>query len=146
MWYQFGLGTGSMGCEGCRIRKTGGAGMLAIGKTFTPRFQLGGIVDMGMMETDGLEISLGTIAALARFYPMAKGGFFLQSGIGVASLQVSGSAGSGSDDGTAFLGGIGYDIRIRKNMSITPYLSHIASSFKDGEMNQNQIGVALTWH
>lgn len=42
--------------------------------------------------------------------------------------------------------GIGYDIRVGKNFSLTPFLNGVGGSFNGNGANFNQIGLSLTWH
>ena len=42
--------------------------------------------------------------------------------------------------------GIGYDIRLGKNFSLTPYLNGVGASFDGDGLNVSQIGIGFSWH
>lgn len=82
-----------------------------------------------------------------RFDPSATGGFFLLGGLGVASLDLKlEGLGSGSDTGVAALLGLGYDIRIGRTLSLTPFWNGIGMNFDGYDANFGQLGLGLTVH
>ncbi|MBK6306528.1 MAG: hypothetical protein IPF47_12780 [Gemmatimonadetes bacterium] len=94
-----------------------------------------------------MTLSMGSLAALVRFYPSATGGFYLTGGLGVATLDLGVSGyGSASDTGVSALLGVGYDIRVGRNVSLTPFWNGIGGSFDGYGANFGQIGVSLTVH
>ena len=146
-WFNVGLGAGSLGCDDCDSRANGLSGQLSLGGTLTPRLLLGAGTNGWTKSEDGVTLSMGSLAALVRFYPSATGGFYLTGGLGVATLDlgVSGS-GSASDTGGSALLGVGYDIRVGRNVSLTPFWNGIGGSFDGYGANFGQIGVSLTVH
>lgn len=90
---------------------------------------------------------MSSLTALLRFYPNPAGGFYLTGGLGVATIDLGVSGfGSASETGTAALLGIGYDYRISRNVSITPFWNGIGGSFDGGGANFGQIGISFTRH
>jgi hypothetical protein len=73
-------------------------------------------------------------------------GLFLKAGAGYSILSVSSDIGDGSDSGFGFLGGIGYDIPVGRNLSITPVANWYRGGFDGGSGNVLQFGVGVTSH
>lgn len=146
-WFNAGLGYGSLGCQDCDSRTGALSGNLAIGGTVSPRFLLGVGTNGWTKSEDGVTLTVGTLTALARFYPSATGGFFLEGGLGVGSVSANVSGfGSSSESGAGVVLGLGYDVRIGKNVSITPFWNGVAINTGDGDANFGQIGLGITIH
>lgn len=146
-WISVGAGVGSLGCDECGgSRENGGTAQIALGGTLSPRFQLGVSSNAWAKTVDGVTITMTSVTALAKFYPSATGGFFLQGGLGVGGLELKEGSLSLSEDGTSAILGLGYDIRVGRNFSITPFLNGVGASFDGSGANFNQVGVSLTWH
>jgi hypothetical protein len=94
-----------------------------------------------------VRLSAGTLTAQVRFYPSSTAGFFLLGGLGVGQMdiQISGF-GSASEMGMGAVLGLGYDIRIGRNVSLTPFWNGVALSNEDGDANFGQIGLSITTH
>lgn len=146
-WFNVGLGAGSLGCDECDSRTNGLSGQLSLGGTISPRLLLGAGTNGWTKSEDGVTLTMGSLAALVRFYPSATGGFYLTGGLGIATLDL-GLAGFGneSDTGVSALLGIGYDIRVAQNVSLTPFWNGIGGSFDGYGANFGQIGLGLTIH
>ncbi|HEY0929772.1 MAG TPA: hypothetical protein VGE27_07610 [Gemmatimonas sp.] len=145
-WLTAGLGAGSRGCEGCDDRRGGVVGQLALGGTISPRFQLGASYNLWTREDDGVTGSQSGLMALAKFYPAARGGFFMQGGLGVGQLKTQRRNVSVTEDGTSALIGVGYDLRVARNFSVTPFANLVGGQFDGNSANFNQLGFSLTWH
>lgn len=146
-WFNIGLGTGSLGCDDCSGRESGLSGQMSLGGTLSPRFIVGAGTNGWTKSESGTTLTMSSLTALVRFYPSAAGGFYLTGGLGVASLDLGVTGfGSASETGTAALLGVGYDYRISKNMSLTPFWNGIGGSFDGGGANFGQIGISFTRH
>ncbi len=156
----FGLGGGSAGidCDGCGSdRDTGGSGYLRLGGHVRPdlfvAFESIGFVT----SNDGWDTTGGFYSVATQWYPNVDKGFYLKGNLGVAGVV--------EDDGfdeievAAFgLGlGIGYDIRLGRNFSLTPYANLVYTAKGDVKLNGSstgikagfnlfQIGLGFTWH
>jgi hypothetical protein len=120
---------------------------LALGATLSPRLLLG-VGTAGWTKSQlGATLTVGTLDARLRFYPSASGGFFLTSGLGVGRVS-AGLAGFGgaSETGIAALLGVGYDIRVAPNVSLTPFWNGFAVVTDNTSPNIGQLGMALTVH
>lgn len=171
-WISFGLGAGSAGfeCDGCEDdRDNSGAGYLRLGGTPSDRFLVGGEINGWVKrdeeETYEWEAAIGSIFGTLLFYPSA-GNFYLQGGLGFMgyTLEAENDAGESAKLETAGFGlllGIGYDVRVARSFSLTPYVSYTRSFSSDveisgggfsvglsEELNPNvfQFGLGFTWH
>ncbi|HSR42929.1 MAG TPA: hypothetical protein VLL48_12170 [Longimicrobiales bacterium] len=146
-WFNGGLGYGSLGCQDCSDREGGLSGTLSFGGTVSQKVLLGGSTFGWTKSEDGVRLTTSAATATIRFYPSAESGFYLLGGlgIGVVNLDVSGF-GDASETGGAAALGLGVDVRIGDNVSLTPYLSGVGISFEDGDANFGQLGLSITTH
>lgn len=159
-WISFGLGAGSYDllCEGCTYdAKTDLSGTLRMGGTVSPNVLVGGET-MGWTHTEnGVDEFASSLSGVVLFYPSTTGGLFLKGGLGLAMYDAT----DGSDDLTAtgfsISGGIGYDIRVAKNFSLTPFVNALygtSATLKAGGTDTGvsvsqrlfQVGIAATFH
>jgi len=91
---------------------------------------------------DGETFSVGTIDARVRFYPKRESGFNLTGGIGLGSMRYAGE----SEMGLGVMLGLGWDIRVAKNVSISPFWNGFAMRNSNVDANVGQIGVGITIH
>ncbi len=147
-WFNIGLGYGSLGCQDCFAREGGLSGGLALGGTLNQRVQLGVATNGWTRNEAGVTLSAGTLTALIRFYPSATGGFFLNGGIGMGSVDLSVAGyGSASEYGAGAVLGLGYDFRVGRMVSLTPFWNGIGISMSEGgDANFGQVGLGITWH
>jgi hypothetical protein len=160
-WISFGFGAGSLGasCDGCGDldRETGVSGYLRLGGTISQNILIGGGTNGFYKDSDGIKQQFGAVSALILWYPSARGGLYLQGGLGYSLY----SATDGIDDidagGASALLGIGYDIRLGTNFSLTPFFNVAANGgaeakFNDvglgANLNTNlaQLGLGVSWH
>lgn len=73
-------------------------------------------------------------------------GFFLKGGLGFSRLEISGGGVSVSDQGLGLTAGLGYDVRLGTNFSLSPYLRFVWGHFEGGSANHGQLGLGVTWH
>jgi hypothetical protein len=74
-------------------------------------------------------------------------GFFLLGGLGVGSIyaEVDGF-GSDTQTGAGALLGLGYDIRVGENLSLTAYWNSFAARTSNADANVGQLGLSITFH
>lgn len=149
-WLNLGLGYGSLGCSECNDREGGLSGGLALGGTLGDRWLLGGGTNGWTKSDAGARLTVGTMTVLAHFYPSLSSGFFLLGGLGVSRIEVSASGGgfsfSAGETGAGALLGLGWDIRIAPNTSLTPFWNGLGMNFDEGDLNVGQIGLGITVH
>ena len=146
-WFNVGLGYGSLGCADCDGREGGFSGGLALGGTLSQKVLIGGGTNGWTKSQDGGTLTVGTLTAQVRFYPSATGGFYLLGGLGIGTVSAALSGyGSDSETGFAALLGLGYDIRVGKNVSLTPFWNGFAVTTSNTDANVGQIGLGVTIH
>ncbi len=146
----FGFGVGSFGGEGSSERETGGAGHLTIGGALNPQLLLAGESAAWTKEESGARVTHANVSAIVQFYPSATSGLYLKGGLGFSQLRISLSGGGGSisaeENGLGLTAGLGYDIRLGTNFSLSPYGSFAWGNFDGGSANHGQLGLGITWH
>ncbi len=151
-WFNGGLGYGSLGCQNCAGRDGSVTGGLALGGTVSQKVLLGAATTAWWKSEGGSEFDVGTLVAVIRFYPSATGGFFLLGGLGLGSIHVErafsapGIPAESSEAGFGALVGLGYDGRVGKNVSLTPFWNGFAVNTDNSDANVGQIGLGVTIH
>jgi hypothetical protein len=156
----FGLGGGSaaVDCSGCDSeRETGFSGYLRLGGYVRPdmfvAFESNGYVT----SSEGIDTTGGFYSVALQWYPNAEKGFYVKGNLGVAGVVEE----YGSDELTVAAGGLGlglgYDLRMGRNFSLTPYLNLVFTGNGDVKFNGDstgvnakfnliQLGLGFTWH
>jgi outer membrane protein with beta-barrel domain len=164
----FGLGLGSVGvsCNGCTTdRENAPSGYLRVSGAVRPNLVVAAESQFWNKETTDQRttenITAGALLGVAQWYPEPAGGFYVKAGVGVGSL---------SDDitdpvfnakvestGLALNFGAGFDYRMGKNFSLTPFVNYTAmtggkakvnGASTSEKLNGNlfQVGLGFTWH
>ncbi len=116
-------------------REGGATTYLKLGGTLGSRVLLGAEVTAwsGLavaIPSGRRDTTLANLLAAAYFYPVPSAGFFLKGGVGVSSYTRHESRGSTSR-GVGLGTGMGYDIRIGRNVSLTPAVSFVRGFVRD---------------
>ena len=128
-WIGLGVGAGSAlaTCDGCESghRETSVAGYVKLGGTLNERLLLGGEVNIWSKTEEGVTVNLSDFAATLTLYPEPSSGFFLKGGVGFSLVDTEFREGSTTVTvdpgyGLGLIAGAGYDVRVGKNISITP--------------------------
>jgi hypothetical protein len=161
----FGLGAGSAGFtyEGnsSEDRLTGPSGYLRLGGALTPNLVLAGETH-GWTRTEGSITSrVGYLMAVAQWYPQASGGFHLVGGLGVGMINERDEDPTFSytleSAGGALQLGAGYDVRMTRSFSLTPYFNVLGMAGGEAKLdgagiggslsaNVVQFGLGFSWH
>jgi hypothetical protein len=145
-WVNGGLGYGSLGIEGFSEREDGLSGNLALGGTISPRFLLGAGTTGWTKEVDGIRVNFGTLLLLGRFYPNAEGGFFLNLGLGAGQVSLTEGNSTWSESGGGAVLGLGYDVRVGPNWSLTPFVNGIGFDIDGDRADVFQFGLGVSFH
>ena len=149
-WVGGGMGYGSLGlsCTGCvDVGRTGGlSGYAKLGGTLRPNILLGVEMNGWTKSEAGATITMGNLSGAAYWYPMATQGLFIKGGAGYSVLAVDDGTTSANDSGLGLLGGVGYDIRVGRNLSMTPVMNWFRGGFDGGSANVLQFGMGVTSH
>jgi len=139
-WIGGGLGYGSLGCDGCD-RVGAPSGYFKLGGTLRQNILLG-VETNGWTKSElGNRLTMGNVSGAVYWYPMTNG-MFVKAGAGYSVLD----SGIASTSGFGLLGGVGYDVRVGRNLSITPVANWFRGSFDGGSANVLQIGLGVTSH
>jgi len=145
-WIGFGFGGGSLNwdCDGCASQKENGpTGFVKLGGTPSAKVRLGAEINSWSLDVGAATISAGVVVFAVDWYPSADGGFFLTGGLGAATyLRRTASSDAESSSGALLLG-TGYDIRVGRNISLTPMLTFWGSGNADLEDNGTAINTGL---
>ncbi len=138
-WIAFGVGYGSadLSCGGCGLdtiaagREGGGVAHVRLGGTLSPKVLLGGDVTGWTEDRNGVTLTAGNVSMVVIYYPMAERGLFVKGGAGFSSIIVE--QGGQQTDGASFglSGGVGYDVRVGRNISITPLFDFLYVGSQD---------------
>lgn len=141
-WFNIGLGYGSFGCEDCLDRDDGLSGGLSLGRSVNDHLLLGvGTTGYAKTVLDEL-FAVGTLDMRARIYPSSTYGFFFTGGVGLGTMSYAGE----SEVGLGVVLGIGYDFRVGRKVSITPFWNGLAMANSSVDGNVGQLGVGVTIH
>ena len=133
-WVGFGVGFGEAGvsCNSC-VSASDGSGVsiyFKIGGTLSHKVLLGGEINalstsssLGIPSSGNPETVLGNLSAAVYYYPAVSAGFFLKGGAGFSSITESGGALTLDGTGWGLLAGVGYDLRVGRNVSLTPVMN-----------------------
>ena len=147
MWFYGGLGYGSLGTSGGDGRLNGGSGGLSFGGTINDRLLLGVGTSGYYKSEDGVSLTASTLDARLRFYPVRTAGFFITGGIGLGTISVGTVYfGTETETGLATMFGLGWDIPIGANVSLTPFWNGFAVANSTTDANVGQLGVGITVH
>lgn len=147
-WFSGGLGVGFLTCEDhCgEGNKASGIADVVFGGTLGDRLLLGGAITGWTKTDDRLEVSLRAVEARVRFYPSAQKGLFLAGGLGVGSISHAGGNGSDNKYGPSVTLGLGWDLRVSQNVSITPFWQGTSVLARYNVAHLGSLGVAVTIH
>jgi len=123
-WIGFGFGGGSghFTCNGCSdTTLTAGTGHIKMGGTVRPNLLIGGEVNAWSKSETGETLTMGNVSAIVQYYPAPANGFFLKGGLGYATVEDNSDVdGKFTGNGFGFIFGLGFDIRVARNFSLTP--------------------------
>ena len=122
-----GVGSAKATCDDCgsENRETRVVGYVKLGGTLNQRLLLGVEANIWSKEEEGVTLNFYNAAATLTFYPQPSSGLFLKGGVGLSFLDTQFREGTTTvsvdlGDGPGVIVGAGYDVRVGKNISITP--------------------------
>ena len=145
-WLGLGVGYGSanIACDNCNPgpRMDGYTAFIKLGGTPSRNVRLGASLNVWSHETNSLNESLGNITASVFYYPVTRSGFFLTGGLGFSAYNLDSSP-EVNGSGWGFTTGAGYDIRVGRNVSLTPVVNFIYGAL--GDFDVSGVGTARGW-
>jgi outer membrane protein with beta-barrel domain len=133
-WIGFGLGYGSanISCDNCTSGPaTGGVtGFVKLGGTPSRNVLIGGAINGWSHSSGGATETMGNVTGSIYYYPAVTSGLFLTGGVGFSNYSVDTSP-SVDATGWGFVAGVGYDIRVGRNVSLTPVVNLVFGALGD---------------
>ena len=145
-WFSGGVGFGSIGCDGCNTRRNSLTLAVGAGGTVSRKVLFGASLDAATRSRLGASLTVATVLARLRFYPSLTNGFFLTAGLGLGKVSADATDGIRSNTGTAALIGLGYDVRVGANASLTPFWNAFSTGALGTNYNVGHLGLGLTIH
>jgi hypothetical protein len=96
-----------------------GHGVLRLGWTLSPQWLVG--LELNSWRREGSDARATVALLTGAWYPQVRGGLSLRAGVGRATFLGTRFA-EGPDEharGPAAMGGVGYDLRLARNVSVT---------------------------
>jgi hypothetical protein len=155
-WIGFGIG-GGVNASANNDRRGGGAVAVRLGGTLSQKFLLGGELSAWGRQEDtilgdnSLTVTRSNVTFTAMFFPSADGGFYIKGGLGGANVEAEASGVKVTEQGVGTTLGLGYDVRLGRNLYLTPNIDWLIQTFENevGETTSNSlflVTVGLTWH
>lgn len=159
-WFGAGLGVGAEAFDandglGWSSDQGGGVGYLKLGGTVSQNLTLGveGNLWSSRYYAEGYDRTLSSLMFIAQVYPGARSGFFIKGGAGFAhdALRLYGpsypTTGLVTDrDGSALALGLGYDVRVARNVSVTPTIDLLGQHYRTHDERVLSFGLGVTFH
>ena len=162
VWFGLGLGGGSAGAD-CNLcgndRTTGLTGYGRIGGTVSPSILLGAEAAGWFHSENGVDESIGFLTAILMWYPSRRGAAHLNIGVGVMGYSADDGTNKVTANAPGGTVGFGYDFRVGRNFSLTPFFNVYGSSSVSARLNGValplgdkikvnllQLGLGFTWH
>lgn len=156
-WIGFGIGGGvNTAPDVADDKRGGGAGYLRLGGTLSQRWLLGGEISVWGRQDDtilgdnSVSLTRSNATFTAMFFPSENGGFFIKGGLGGANVEQRVGTDKDSKQGVGTTLGLGYDIRLGRNLYLTPNLDALVQTFETVDENTTNtlvlLTIGLTWH
>jgi hypothetical protein len=156
-WIGFGLGGGVNTADNVdEGERGGGAVYLRLGGTLSQKWLLGGEISVWGRQEDTVlgdntvSLTRSNATLTAMFFPSSNGGFFLKGGLGGANVEFQAGGLKISEQGVGTTLGLGYDIRLGRNLYLTPNFDLMIQTFETGNENTTNtlvlLTIGLTWH
>ena len=142
-WIGVGLGYGWLHLEGADGSEGGFSGTFSLGGTISQHVLLGFQSNGWYKSEDGVSLSFGTATAAIHFYPSKTGGLFLTGGLGLATFKLEGF--DAENDVGLVVGG-GWDLRVGRNISISPFVNFFGGTFDGITVTTIQTGAGIMFH
>jgi len=152
-WIGFGFGYGSarVSCDDCgaSAREGGLAGFVKVGDTLNRKVLLGTELNFWTRSQGQLDtLEFGNFSLTITYYPWVSSGFFVKGGGGLSLVNTDVLEGSeirtlDLGSGVGAIAGIGYDLRIRRNLSITPVFNVYMG--RPGDLREGRVTIARNW-
>jgi len=142
-WIGFGLGYGWLHIEGADGSEGGFSGNFSLGGTISQHVLLGFQSNGWYKSESGIGIGFGTSTAAIHYYPSKTGGLFLTGGLGLGYFSVESFD---TEVGFGMVIGGGWDLRVGRNISISPFFNIFGSNINSVTVTTIQTGAGIMFH
>ena len=156
--FGIGGGSGAADCGPCSgDRETGASGYLRLGGYIKPNMLLAFESNGYVKQKDGIDATGGFYSMVLQWYPNVATGFYVKGGLGLMGYGETDGVDELTSSALGISAGAGYDFRVSKNFSLTPYGNILFSGKGDAKFNGTstgidasfnliQVGLGFTWH
>lgn len=146
-WFTGGLGYGSLGRQNYSDRLNGVAVSIALGGTLSQIVQIGGGIHGWTKTENDVTLTVSTATAEVKIYPTHRTRFFLRGGLGGGQVSADlGDFTANSETAAVGVVGVGYDVRLGRITSLTPFFNSVGLQGDGWDMNFVQFGLAISTH
>ena len=142
-WAGLGVGGGSaeMDCSSCsNFRFTGLSGYVRAGVTVT-RFLLVGVETDGWVRSSSdVDDRVGFASLVLLWYPKPSGALYVKAGVGGMKYHSDESGDLLTAKARSVSVGVGYEVRMRGNVSLVPFVNGLATSSVQQYRNEIAVG------
>ena len=157
----FGIGGGSAGasCDDCGDigRESSTAMFVNFGGTVRPNLLIGGEINGWAKSENDADWVVSSLMAVAHYYPSVTNGLFISGGLGFTQGSIDDGVDELTSSGVGIQLGGGYDWRVAKSFSLTPYVQYVRAFAAEAKLNDTglgedlnpnffQVGLGFTWH
>ena len=140
-----GLGVATFGCHGCssfagELKGLGQTAHLRLGGTFSEQVLVGLEVNAWTKSAAGVRSAAGALSSVFYIYPRGPERFFFKLGLGPAAYRSDDGTNTFASLGYSLIGGVGWDFRIGRTVSITPLVNVTYGGI--GDYRRNRVLVA----
>jgi len=160
-WYAFGLGHGwaRVSCDICKAdHRPGLSAHVRLGGGVSRSMLVGAEMAGWRTSASGVDQTLAALSAAAFWYPGRRSPLYLKGGVGLLTHRAEDGTDVITSTGLGPQLGIGYELRIARNLFLAPYFNVAYGSLAGGVKFNGaeildqatvilaQLGVALTGH
>ncbi len=142
-WIGFGLGYGSANvwCDNCRAgpRTDGVTGFLKLGGAPSQQLLIGAAFNGWSHAAGGATETMANVTGSLYFYPRARSGLFVTGGLGLSAYHVN-TVPAWDGTGWGVTLGAGYDIRVGRDVSLTPVVNYLYGAVGDVTVSGAGVG------
>jgi len=144
-WIGFGLGYGSANitCDNCADSSSVGSitGFVKLGGAPSGNLLIGGAINGWWRTNEGMTETIANVTASVYLYPVTRSGFFVTGGLGLSTYHANTFPAS-HGTGLGLTAGAGYDIRVGRDVSLTPVVNFVYGALGDFDVPLSSGGFA----
>ncbi len=144
-WIGFGLGYGSANirCDNCVDSSSVGGitGFVKLGGAPSRNLLIGGAINGWSRTNAGLRETIANVTGSVYLYPATRSGFFVTGGLGLSTYHAN-TFPSSDGTGLGLTAGAGYDIRVGRDVSLTPVVNLVYGTLGDFDVPASGGGLA----